>query len=266
MSSFGFLRSFGKVKASDAVQAGIDALVRWDPKGASQAELVEMERYLDTLGARVVAARDALDKETQQFDQINGLYAQRFAAAHKLEEQLSLESDPARRASLQKSIETLVGQLEKQKPDLDQHAEDKHSAEDLVQMLEASYATAADKLRTAKDDLSRAERAIERANVEKQRAENAAEAARQAAGLSQTAGSLNTALDAMHRQAEQTRAEAETARLKASALTAPAHEADDPNITAALAAVSGKPALPNLSDRLAALAPPGEKRALPSPS
>ncbi len=267
MSSFGFLKSFGQVKVSDAVQTGIDALVRWDPKGASQAELIEMEKYLDALGKRVVAARDALDKETAQYEQVNGLYAQRFAAAHKLEEQLGAESDPARRASLQTSIETLVGQLEKQKPDLDQHAQDRSSAEDLVRQLEDTYGAAAEKLKTAKEDLSRAEREIQRAALEKERAQEMAAAARQALGLTQTTGGLNTALDAMHRQAEKAHQEAEAARLKAAALKISAPEKDDPNIAAALALVSGKPAgLPNLSDRLAALAPGDQTKRLSLPS
>jgi chromosome segregation ATPase len=269
MSSFGFLKSFGRVKVGDAVQTGIDALVRWDPKGASQAELIEMEKHLDALAKRVVAARDALDKEAALYEQTSTLYAQRFAAAHKLEEQLSGEGDPSRQASLHASIETLVGQLEKQKPDLDQHVQDKRSAEDLVRQLEDTYATAAEKLKTAKEDLTRAERDIQRATVEKERSLTMAEAARQAIGLSQSTGGLNTALEAMHRQAEQMRQEAEAAGLKAKALTGSTPDKDDPNIAAALALVSGKPAsLPNLSDRLAALAPTEQasRLSLPPPS
>jgi len=40
----GFLRNFAGVKADNAVQAGVEALVRWDPEGASEAELSTMEQ------------------------------------------------------------------------------------------------------------------------------------------------------------------------------------------------------------------------------
>jgi len=269
MSPFGFLKSFGQVKVGGAVQTGIDALVRWDPKGASQAELIEMEKHLDMLGKRVVAARDSYDREAQQYEQIATSYAQRFAAAHKLEDQLAAETVPARQASLQASIETLVSQLEKQKPDLDQHAGDRQAAEDLVRQLEDTYASAADKLKTAKEELARAARDIERAALDKQRSLELANAARLAIGLSKTTGSLNTALDAMHREAEQARRDAEAARLKAAALKISAPEQEDPNIAAALAQVTGTSSgRPRLSDRLAALAPNSDKPAplsLPAP-
>ena len=48
----GFFRNFVGVKADDAVQAGVEALVRWDPEGASEAELRTMEQHLDDLGAK----------------------------------------------------------------------------------------------------------------------------------------------------------------------------------------------------------------------
>ena len=49
----GFLRNFAGVKADNAVQAGVEALVRWDPEGASEAELRTMEQHLDDLGRQV---------------------------------------------------------------------------------------------------------------------------------------------------------------------------------------------------------------------
>lgn len=258
MSMFGFLKSFGQGKVGDAVQTGLDALVRWDPKGATRAELIEMEKHLDDLGKKVAVARDGLTTESTEYEQISALYNQRYAAAHKLEEQLAGETDPARQASLQRSIAMLVEQLEKQQADIDQHAKDKADAEDLLHRLEETYAEAARKMRTAKDDLSRAERDLQRAAGEKERAQQRAEAAKEAAGLSVTTSGLNVALDAMHRQAQAARQDAEAARLKADALKVSDPEREDPNIAAAMAEVSGKPAAPtSVSDRLAALKPKG---------
>ena len=78
MGAFSFLTSFGKTKANDAVQSGIDALVRWDPKGASKAEMMEMERHLDDLGQRVAAARQSFKVEAAEYDQVSALYNQRL--------------------------------------------------------------------------------------------------------------------------------------------------------------------------------------------
>jgi chromosome segregation ATPase len=256
MAAFGFLTSFGKAKANDVVQAGIDALVRWDPKGASKAEMMEMEKHLDDLGQRVAAARNGVKVEAAEYEQVAALYNQRYAAAQKLESQIGTESDPTRKASLEKSLAVLLEQLEKQQPQVEQELKDKVDAEDLLHRLEATYADAANKLRTAKDDLERAQREMQRATAEKERAQEMAEVARQAAGLSRSTSSLNVALEAMQRQAETTRQEAEAARMKADALKVSEPEKEDPNIAAAMASVSGKPSAPvTASERLAALKP-----------
>jgi chromosome segregation ATPase len=256
MGAFSFLTSFGKTKANDAVQSGIDALVRWDPKGASKAEMMEMEKHLDDLGRRVAAARNSYKKEAAEHEQVAALYNQRYAAAQKLGEQIAAEADPARKASLEKSLNTLLDQLEKQQPQIDQELKDKVDAEDLLRRLESTYSDAADKLRNGKDSLERAHREMDRAQAEKERAEEMAETARQAAGLSRSTSSLNTALDAMQRQAEKTRQEAEAARMKADVLKVSEPEKEDANIAAAMNSVSGKPAAPvNAADRLAALRP-----------
>jgi hypothetical protein len=254
MGAFSFLTSFGKTKANDAVQSGIDALVRWDPKGASKAEMMEMEKHLDDLGKRVASARQGFKVEAAEYDQVSALYNQRLAAAQRLEEQIATEMNPTHKASLEKSLTTLVDQLEKQQPDLDSELKDKVDAEELLHRLESAYADAANKLRNAKSDLERAQREMQRAQTEKERAQEMAEAARQEAGLARSTSSMNVALEAMQRQAEQTRQEAEAARMKAGALKVSSPEKDDPNIAAAMNAAAGKPSAPvSASDRLAAL-------------
>jgi chromosome segregation ATPase len=256
MGAFSFLTSFGRAKANDAVQAGIDALVRWDPKGASKAEMMEMEKHLDDLGKRVAAARNSFKVEAAEYDQVAALYNQRYAAAQKLEEQVAAETDPARKASLEKSLGVLLNQLEKQQPQLEQELKDKVDAEELLRRLESTYSDAADKLRNAREDLERAQREMARAQAEKERAQEMAEAARQAAGLSRSTSSLNVALEAMQRQAEKTRQEAEAARMKADALKVSEPEKEDENIAAAMRAAAGRPApAMSASERLAALKP-----------
>ena len=75
---FTFMRNFVGVKTDRAVQAGVEALVRWDPQGATEAELRSMEQHLDELGLQVAQARAAYDRERQEATTINALVKQRL--------------------------------------------------------------------------------------------------------------------------------------------------------------------------------------------
>ncbi len=51
-----FIRNLVGVKTDQAVNGAVEAIVRWDPKSATEAELRTMEQHLDrlaTLGARM---------------------------------------------------------------------------------------------------------------------------------------------------------------------------------------------------------------------
>ena len=158
---FLFIRNLVGVKADRAVNGAIEAIVRWDPKSATEAELRTMEQHLDQLGLQVAQARA---------------------------------------------------------------------------------------------DLTRAERDMTRAEQQRTAAEQRAEGARQAAGLSVATSGLSVALKAMQDNAASNLAQAEAANAKAVLLRPSKPEQEDPNIAAAMAAVSGKSA-PNasLGDRLATL-------------
>jgi chromosome segregation ATPase len=134
--------------------------------------------------------------------------------------------------------------LEQMTPEIEQEKKDAVDAKDFLEMLEKTYAEAGGKLRQGRSELERARRDMARAGQQRTVAEQQAEAARRAAGLTSATSSMTVALKAMH--------EAATAKAKLLRPTQPEH--DDPNIAAALAAVSGKSPTPqSLSDRLAAL-------------
>ena len=250
----GFLRNFVGVKTDNAVQAGVEALVRWDPEGASEAELRTMEQHLDELGQQVATARQAYDKERQEAEQIEALSRQRMAAAEQLQGQIAAKPDPARRASLERSLETLVSMLEQMTPEVEREKKDAADAKDFLETLENAYAEAGGKLKSARSELERARRDMVRAGQQRETAEQQAEAARQAAGLTRSTSSLNVALKAMQEAAQRDLASADAATAKAKLLRPTRPEQDDPNIAAALAAAAGKsPAPQNLSERLAAL-------------
>jgi chromosome segregation ATPase len=249
-----FFSNLVGVKADKAVQAGVEALVRWDPQSASEAELRTMEQHLDDLGRQVATARQSYDREQKEADAIQALSHQRMVAAEQLEKQIAAEPDPTRKAALERSLGTLVSMLEQMAPDMEREKKDAADAKDFLEMLEKTYAEAGGKLRQGRSELERARRDMARAGQQRQVAEQQAEAARQSAGLTSATSSMTVALKAMHEAANRDLASADAAMAKAKLLRPTRPEQDDPNIAAALAAAAGKAPEPqSLSDRLAAL-------------
>ncbi len=250
---FTFVRNLLGVKTDQAMQGAMEALVRWDPQSATEAELRTMEQHLDELGRQVAEARQAYNREQKEAEAIKALLAQRMAAAEQLQAQFDAATDPARKASLEKSLETIIGLLEEMTPDVEREVKDAEDAQSFLDMLEKNYAEAGAKLKRARSDLDRARRDMSRADQQREMAERQAEAARRVAGLTGATSSLNVALKAMQDSAAKDLASAEAANAKAKLLSPSSPENEDPNITAALAAASGKPTASSLSDRLAAL-------------
>jgi hypothetical protein len=249
-----FMKNLVGVKMDKAAAAGIEALVRWDPKSASEAEMRTMEQRLDELGREVALARQGYDKEKREADAIQALSHQRMAAAEQLQRQVDAESDPARKGALEKSLETLVSMLEQMTSEIEREKSEAVDAKDYLTMLEQTYAEAGGKLKTARSELERAQRDMARAAQQREQAGRQAESARRAAGLASQTSSLTVALKAMQDAAAKDLASADAQMSKARLLRPTRPEQDDPNIAAAMAAAAGKPLAPqSLSERLAAL-------------
>lgn len=251
---FAFIRNLVGVKADRAVNGAIEAIVRWDPKSATEAELRTMEEHLDQLGLQVAQARATYDKEKREADHIVALSQQRLAAAEQIQRRLEAEATPEGKRALETSMATLVGMLEQMAPDIERERQDATDAEAFLKSLEETYQQAGQKLRTARADLTRAERDMTRAEQQRQAAEQRAEGARQAAGLTNATSGLSVALKAMQDNAASSLAQAEAANAKALLLKPSRPEQEDPNIAAAMASVSGNMAIAgSLGDRLAAI-------------
>jgi chromosome segregation ATPase len=245
-----FIRNLVGVKTDRAVQASVEALVRWDPQAATEAELRTMEQHLDDLGLQVAQARASYEREKKEADSISALSRQRLAAAEQIEKQAAAETDPTRKTAFEKSLGTLVTMLE----EIEREEAEAKDAQEFLQMLEQTYADAGTKLKQARSELERAQRDMSRAQQQRQSAEQRAEAARQAAGLAGATSGLSVALKSMQDAAARDLASAEAASAKARLLKPTKPEEDDPNIAEALRLASGKsPAPTNLSDRLAAI-------------
>ena len=251
---YSFIKNLVGVKTDQAVNSAVEAIVRWDPQSATEAELRTMEEHLDELGRQVAQARMAFDKEQREADAIQTLSQQRMAAAEQIQHRMDTETDPAKKTSLETSLATLVNMLEGMTADVDREKQDATDAGEFLHSLEATYQQAGQKLKGARDDLNRAQRDMGRAEQQRDMAQQRAEAARQAAGLSGATSGLSVALKAMQDNAARNLAEAEAANAKAKLLAPTNPEKEDPNIAAAMAQVQGKlPAPTNLADRLAVL-------------
>jgi len=248
-----FIRNLVGVKKDQAVNSAVAAIVRWDPQSATEAELRTMEQNLDEVGRQVAQARMGFDKERREAEAIDALSRQRMAAAEQLSQRMEAETDPAAKADLERSLGTLVSMLEEMSPEIAREKQDVVDAEAFLRSLEDTYQQAGQKLKSARAELTRAQRDMGRAEQQRSMAERRAEAARQAAGLAQATSGLSVALKAMQDSAQRDLAEAEAANAKARLLTPTVPEKEDRNIASAMAAVEGKAAPGNLSERLAAL-------------
>ena len=85
-----FFRNLVGVKKDQAVTSAVEAIVRWDPQSATEAELRTMEQHLDELGRQVAQARIAFDRERKEADAIQNLSRQRMAAAEHHHEQTEI--------------------------------------------------------------------------------------------------------------------------------------------------------------------------------
>lgn len=249
-----FIRNLVGVKTDQAVNNAVEAIVRWDPKSATEAELRTMEQHLDQLGLQVAQARQSYEREKREADAIQALSQQRLAAAEQLQSQVEATADPVRKGDLERSLSTLLTMLEEMAPEVEREKQDAADARDFLNTLQQTYEQAGSKLKSARSELTRAQRDMTRAEAQREAAERRAEAARQAAGLTGATSGLSVALKSMQEAAARDLAQAEAANAKAKLLTPTQPEKDDPNIAAAMNAAAGQlPAPTSLSDRLAAI-------------
>lgn len=250
----GFIKHFAATKAEAVVNGGFEALVRFDPKGASEAELRQMDEELTKLGRDVVAAKRALEVEERELAGATTLEAQRMAAAEKLNADLEDEADPTRRAAIERSLGTIMDMIEKNHANVAEHTRNAASARSFLDQLQGVYDASAEKLKGAREDLARAQREMASAALERKQEADREARAKQLAGLASSRSSIGVALGAMQEAAQKDRDSAEASRMKSDALRQSRPEQDDPLIAAAMASATGaaKPAL-SPSERLKAL-------------
>lgn len=246
---------FTKVKAQAAGRGIMEMLVKFDPKGMSEAELLDMETKFNEIGRQVISARNDANREQAEYVAIAKLNGERLQAAELLQKQADALADgSADRKSKEASLEKLLGLIENAQPDIAREKQEAEEAKAYLADIETAHKDAVARLKGARAALNTAEKEIKSAQRRKERAENAADAASVAAGIRQNTNRVSSALDAMKRVAKEADDAAAAAKLKADSLRPNQLEKEDPNIAAAMAAASGaNPAPKSISERLAAL-------------
>lgn len=246
-----FIKHYGKNKIVDGINALNDAIVSFDPEGATEAAIAEMEENFDEINREYSKAKQDWSREQKEADDIVKLYDQRLAAAEHIQKQL--ESDP-NNAQLNDALTQLVTVLEEMRDDVEREKEEAQDAKEVMTELEATVQMYATKLKTARSDMKKASNAMEKAKRQEERANAQADRAAQLAGLKRQAGGLSSALESMNRQATEAQARADAAKRK-SELLGPSTVEENDAVAAAMAAVNGTDTTTSTSvtDRLAAL-------------
>lgn len=245
-----FLKNYGKNTLRELGTSLNDAIVRFDPEGASEAEIATMEENFDEINREFSRAKQEWQQEQREADEILALRDKRMAAAEHIAGQL--EADPDN-AQLNDALNQLVGALENMQSDIDREVEEAADAKEVMDELEATVQLYAEKLKSARSDMKKALNAMEKAKRQEERAEAKADRAARLAGLKKDTSALGSALASMNKQAEEAKAKADAATRKAE-LLGPAKIDENDAVAAAMAAVSGDPApKATAQDRLAAL-------------
>ena len=245
-----FLKHYGKNKLMDGVQSLNDAIVSWDPEGATEAAIAEMEANFDEINKQFSQAKTVWIKEDGEAKAIVAVRDQRMAAAEMLSEQLGADPD---NSEIEDGLTGLLTALEEMQEDIDLEIEEADDAKELMDELEETVKMYADKLKNTRRDMKRASNAMAKAKAKEERATEKAARAAQAAGLRTSAGGLSSALESMNRQAQEATNSADAATRKAELLGDTKVE-ENSAVAAAMAAASGTASkATSVADRLAAL-------------
>ncbi|WP_133510600.1 hypothetical protein [Candidatus Thiosymbion oneisti] len=246
-----FIKNYGKGKLTDAVGGLRDAIVGFDPEGATEAEIATMEENFDKVNREFSKAKQDWLREKKEADTIEDLYQQRLAAAEHIQQQLDAQPDNA--DQLNAALSQLVETLESMASEVQREKEEAEDAKEVMDDLEATVKLYAENLRTARSQLKAAARTMEKAKRDEERAAVKAERAARLAGLKQNSSILGSALESMNKQAAEAQARADAAKHKAE-LLGPTKVEDNAIVKQALASVSGvSPTPSSISERLAAL-------------
>jgi chromosome segregation ATPase len=251
---FDFLKHFALKKTEDVQTGFMQLLVQFDPEGATEAEIGQLDEALTKITVQMIGAKKDYDRELKEAQEIQKNYDLRVAAAERLQTQMDAEADAAKKAAIEKSLATLVADLEQMLPKVEREAREADEAKSYCDDLTSAVKTASERLKTARANLSDAQRRMNSAQLQARKAAEQEERAKMLAGITKQATTMGTALEAMTKRAEDLETQAAAHKEKAALLTPPKHD-EDPLIAQALRDAAGEKPVEtvSLADRLAAL-------------
>ncbi len=245
-----FLKHYGKGKIQQGIASLNDAIVSFDPEGATEAAIQEMEENFDKINREFSKAKQEWSREQGEADAIVKLREQRMAAGEHIATQLENDSE---NEQLNDALNQLVEALEEMSDDIGRELDEAVDAKEVMDELDETVKLYATKLKSARTDMKKAANTMKKAQRQEERAQERASRAAQSAGLKSSVGGLSSALESMNRQAQEAQASADAAKRKADLLSTSKVDEND-TVAAALAAVSGDVVKPtSAKDRLAAL-------------
>lgn len=250
-----FMGAFGKQKLEEAKQGITEAIVKFDPESATEAQLSMMEEGLDKMALQVAELRQTADKETREAEEAKSTYNRYLAAAQNIQGQLEDTGNPPSAAQAKKlntSLDQLMEKLEELRPEVAREIQEAEEATQDLEEMESFLKERADQLKGARKKLEAAQRNMQRSQRDQERAAAKEQRARELAGLKGGSDGMSIALNAMDEVANSAKAEADAKLTKAELLT-PVSLKDDANIAAALDAVDGVDTSKSASDKLAGL-------------
>jgi len=246
-----FIKNYGKKKIIDGISGLQDAIVAFDPEGATEAEITTMEENFDKINQEYAKAKQDWMREKKEAEEIEALYNQRLAAAEQIQNRINTDPDNARQ--LNDALTQLFETLEGMTSDVEQEKEEAKDAKEVMDDLDETVKLYAENLKKARSQLKAAAHAMEKAKRQEERANIKAERASRLAGLKKGGSVLGSALESMNKQAAEAEARADAAMHKAE-LLGPAKVEENAIVKEALASVSGTPyTSTSISERLAAL-------------
>lgn len=245
-----FFKNYGKTKIIQGVNALNEAIVSFDPDGATEAAIQEMEENFDKINIEFSKTKQEYVREQAEADEIVKLRDQRMSAAEHISNQLAEDPD---NASLNDALNQLLDAMEEMQDDIERELEEAVDAKEIMDELEVTVKMYGDKLKNARTDMKKASNSMKKAQRQEERADQRAERAKQAAGLTSSVGGISSALEAMNKKASDAQANADASKRKADMLSPITAEENDA-VKAAMAAVSGEPTkASSATDRLKAL-------------
>jgi chromosome segregation ATPase len=238
----GFFRALAAAHGKNAIQAVTSRIVELDPKTATEAQLAAMEDDLHATATKLAQFRAEAVRERKIADDDKIRNDRMQAAGEQMYAAYQAETDPDKKASLEKSLMGLRDQIVKLNDELSRDEAAAKDAEALVSEAEAAVTEKGQHIMEAKTALQNALRDRDRALMAKDQAEQRQHNAEELAGLrTSEVGGLNSALNILTKQAADARVAADAARVTTAQITVvDPGTSTDPNVLAALSAVDTK--------------------------